>query len=66
MSVQLSPIEARECPIGQLFSDRYAFEIPPISVLMPGRRTRYASFWTIFSMPWTPAPVALTFVAAWS
>jgi hypothetical protein len=29
MSVQLSPIQAHETTIGQIFSDAYAFEIPP-------------------------------------
>lgn len=29
MSARLSPIEAHECTIGSIFSDSYAFEVPP-------------------------------------
>jgi hypothetical protein len=29
MNIQLAAIEARESTIGHIFSDEYAFEIPP-------------------------------------
>jgi hypothetical protein len=29
MTVQLNPIEAHERKLGEVFSDAYAFEIPP-------------------------------------
>jgi hypothetical protein len=29
MSIELTPIDAHERSIGQVFSDTYAFEVPP-------------------------------------
>jgi hypothetical protein len=63
MPVQLSPIDAHERTIGQIFSDTYAFEIPPISVRMPGRRTRHENCWPIFSMQWTTPIQVVVFIS---